>query len=98
MGTVRQRLADRRTPVESVSFSRDAFDRDPEACVQVLVDAGVIYVEDDLYLTLPVSELRRPRQVDWIGDFSGSGVGGWIRRLAPNIRAALGNARLVLDQ
>lgn len=92
-----QRVSDRRVPEEAVSFSREAFDRDPEACVRVLVDAGVIYVEDDLYLTLPVAEHRRPRQVDWIGDFSGSGVGGWIRRLAPSVRAALVNARLVLE-
>ena len=83
---MRLRIADRGIPTESISFTRDEFGRDAEACVQPLVDAGIIYVDADLYLTLPVSEHRRPPQAQWIGDFSGSGVMGWLHRLVPALR------------
>jgi ribosomal peptide maturation radical SAM protein 1 len=75
-------VADLRVHEELVSFSRDEFDRGPEAALQPLVEAGVIYVDDGTYLTLPVSDVRRPRRVEWIGNFAGTGLVGWFHRLA----------------
>jgi hypothetical protein len=81
-------MKDRLSDEESVSFTREEFQRSPEACLRLLIEAGVIYVEDGLYLTLPVSELRRPRQADWV-NFSIPRVGDRFRRLAPAARALL---------
>ncbi len=85
---LRHRIADRRCDEVPVSFTRDDFRQNPEACVKALVDAEVIYVEDESYLMLPVSELRRPRQADWVS-FRIPGVGDGFRRLAADVRAAL---------
>jgi ribosomal peptide maturation radical SAM protein 1 len=39
----------------TVSFSREEFFADPEGCLAPLVKAGLIYVEDTWYLSLPVA-------------------------------------------
>jgi len=90
---VRKRIADWRSRKASVSFTQSEFARDPEGCLKGLVDAGVIYVENDWYLTLPVFEYRRPRPVSWIGNFAGSGIGGWLRRLLPKVRSVVADWR-----
>src|SRR5262249_21010377 len=79
-------VTDRLSHEETVSFTSDEFKRNPEACLKTLVDAGVIYVEDDSYLTLPVSELRRPPQADWV-NFRIPGVAERFRRLTTAVRA-----------
>ena len=85
---LRQRIVDRLTHEESVSFTADEFERHPEGCLKGLVDAGVIYVDDDSYLTLPVLEVRRPRQIDWVGNYSIPGFGDRFWRLAQSVRAS----------
>jgi ribosomal peptide maturation radical SAM protein 1 len=40
---------------EVVSFTREEFDRRPAECLERLVENGVIYVEGDWYLALPVA-------------------------------------------
>ena len=40
---------------EVISFTREEFDRRPAECLERLVDNGVIYVEGDWYLALPVA-------------------------------------------
>jgi hypothetical protein len=42
------------------SFSREEFLRDPHACLAPLVENGIIYVEGDRLLALPVTEHYRP--------------------------------------
>jgi ribosomal peptide maturation radical SAM protein 1 len=75
-----QRVADRGTIEVPVSFTRAAFEQDPDASLKVLIDAGVIYVDDGSYLALPVSARRRPRQADWV-NFRVPGIGDRVRRL-----------------
>jgi hypothetical protein len=86
--SLKNRIADRLVREESVSFTREDFARQPDACVKALVDAGVIYVDDGLYLTLPVSEYRRPQQADWI-TFTIPRAGDGLRRFARTVRTSL---------
>ena len=44
---------------EAISFTREEFAREPARCLERLVEAGVIYVEDDWYLALPVADGSR---------------------------------------
>ena len=83
-----KRAADRLSDELLVTFTADEYVRHPEACVRELVEAGVIYVEDGSYLTLPVSEHRRPQQADWI-NFRVPGIGDRPRRLAQTVRSQL---------
>jgi ribosomal peptide maturation radical SAM protein 1 len=88
-----QRIADRWIPEDVVSFTSEEFDRNPDACLKGLVDGGIIYVEDDMHLTLPVSELHRPRQLDRSSDLSGAAFREWLGRRASAARALLGDLR-----
>ncbi|MCC7416292.1 MAG: RiPP maturation radical SAM C-methyltransferase [Acidobacteria bacterium] len=81
-------VSDWLTSEQSVSFSREEFERSPEACVQALIDAGVIYAADEQYLMLPVSELRRPYPVDWI-NFAIPSAAARARRAASTVKAWL---------
>lgn len=48
-----------------VSFTREEFAHRPEECLRPLVKAELLYVEDDLYLTLPVAAGNRAYQSEW---------------------------------
>jgi len=48
-----------------IAFTREEFARDSERWVQRLVDAGIVYAEDDRLLALPVMEQLRPLGGGW---------------------------------
>lgn len=48
-----------------IVFTREAFLLDPVACLAPLVDAGLLYVEGDRYLALPVREFVPPVAQAW---------------------------------
>ncbi|MEM9061497.1 MAG: RiPP maturation radical SAM C-methyltransferase [Pseudomonadota bacterium] len=48
-----------------VEFTREAFAEDSEACLAPLTDAGVIYREDNLYVSLAVAEGARRINGGW---------------------------------
>ena len=79
--------------IDVVSYTSEEFDRNPDGCVKSLVDGGIIYVEDEMHLTLPVSEPHRPRQLDRSSDLSGTALADWLRRRASAARTALGDLR-----
>jgi hypothetical protein len=76
-----------------LSYTSEEFDRNPDGCAKSLVDGGIVYVEDEMHLTLPVSGLHRPRQLDRSSDLSGAAFGDWLRRRVSAARAALGDLR-----
>jgi ribosomal peptide maturation radical SAM protein 1 len=75
-----QRVADYGTVEVPVSFTRAEFEQNPDASLKVLIDAGIIYVDDGSCLALPVSARRRPRQADWV-NFRIPGLADRLRRL-----------------
>ncbi len=48
-------------------FSEEDYNRDPDATLAPLVEAGLIYEDDGYYVTLPVHEERIPKQEAWLG-------------------------------
>jgi ribosomal peptide maturation radical SAM protein 1 len=50
---------------ELVSFTREEFAERPEACLRPLVEAGLLYVEEHYYVTLPVHVNHRAHPRQW---------------------------------
>lgn len=47
------------------SFSREAFEADPLGCLEWLIEAGIVYQEDDYFLALPVGSGYRQPEMGW---------------------------------
>jgi ribosomal peptide maturation radical SAM protein 1 len=67
---VSNRLAVRGIPVgfngrRQIHFTEEDFIADPVACVQPMVDIGLLYEEDGWYLSLPVTHSFRKVQAGW---------------------------------
>ncbi len=69
--TALNRRAVRAIPVSSsgrrrIHFTEEEFIADPVACVQPMVDTGLLYEEDGWYLSLPVTHSFRKIQAGWL--------------------------------
>lgn len=49
----------------TIAFSLDDFTENPERCLKPLIDAGLIYKEEDEYVTLPVAKNRQKSVAEW---------------------------------
>jgi ribosomal peptide maturation radical SAM protein 1 len=54
-----------RVAERTISFTGAEFADNPEACVQPLVDAGILYEDNGWYVTLPVMENFRQIKLGW---------------------------------
>ncbi|MEP5762594.1 MAG: RiPP maturation radical SAM C-methyltransferase [Litoreibacter sp.] len=52
-------------PVIELSFTRAEFEADPEAAIAPLIEAGIIYKEDELFVTLPLADTSRHINGGW---------------------------------
>ena len=50
---------------QAIAFTKEEFLQDPVQCLAPLVDASLLYVEGDRYLSLPVRELIPPVAKEW---------------------------------
>jgi hypothetical protein len=50
---------------QAIAFTKEEFLQDPVQCLTPLVDAGLLYVEGDRYLSLPVRDLIPPVAKEW---------------------------------
>lgn len=48
-----------------IEFDREEFTAEPQTCLRALVEAGLVWVEDDWLLSLPIAEDRRRAVADW---------------------------------
>ncbi len=48
-----------------ISFSRDQFLADPDACIDRLISPGLVYADEGLYVTLPIHVSRRSPEDGW---------------------------------
>ncbi len=70
----------------SIAFTRDDFVRDSAACLRPLVDAGLVYVEDETCLALPVARVPRV-DLEWPG-LSARRPSSLVRDVAAAVRIA----------
>ena len=59
------RIVPRPAQERSVEFTKEEFRLDPERCVAPLVEAGILYREEDLYVSLPVADTARRINGGW---------------------------------
>jgi hypothetical protein len=52
-------------PAREISFTSEQFVNAPKECLADLVSAGLVYTDDDLYVTLPVAADRRAQNAGW---------------------------------
>jgi len=52
-------------PDRIITFTAKEFSDEPAACLEPLVGSGIIYVDDGLYVTLPVNEEARSNEHGW---------------------------------
>jgi hypothetical protein len=52
-------------PEKVIAFTDEQFFRDPTACLEQLISAGLVYCDDGLYLGLPICENYRKPQAAW---------------------------------
>jgi ribosomal peptide maturation radical SAM protein 1 len=65
-----------------VSFSREEFERNPAECLEPLVTAGILYVENDWYIALPVVAGPNPTR-STLRQWSGTTAGVEAMRATP---------------
>jgi hypothetical protein len=52
-------------PQTEIGFTREAFQADPEACLAPMIEAGIVYREDGLLVSLPLAEDARDINGGW---------------------------------
>jgi hypothetical protein len=67
-----------RTPERVIDFDEEEFSRDPGACLNLFDASGLVYVENDSYLALPVALHARRVTSRWPHQLSQFGLGQWL--------------------
>jgi hypothetical protein len=72
-----------RTPERVIDFDEEEFARDPGACLERFDAAGLVYVEDDTYLALPVALHTRRVTSRWPQQFTQFRLADWLKAVGP---------------